>query len=141
MAEDEIKVFDANDQNLKMLGELLANESSRNIIKLLINKQMYTNEIAKKLDMRVSLVIHHLKKMEDLELLEITHKQIVRKGNNHRYFKMVPNLFLTPGHTQEENEEKGTLKKFFREGIKFSCLALSGFFTYAILSPAPLKRG
>jgi len=59
--DNKIKIF-ASDDNLKSLGELLSNETSRKIIKNLMENEMYTNEIATKLDIRVSLVIHHLKK-------------------------------------------------------------------------------
>ena len=61
--DNKITVF-GSDDDLKSLGELLSNETSRTIIKNLMKNEMYTNEIATKLDMRVSLVIHHLKKLE-----------------------------------------------------------------------------
>ena len=40
---DKIKIFSSEDEKLKLLGELLSNKSSRDIIKLLIDKEMYTN--------------------------------------------------------------------------------------------------
>ena len=116
---DKIKVFSSDDEKLKSLGELLSNKSSRDIIKLLIDKEMYTNEISKKLDMRANIVIHHLKKLEELGLLQIKNKKIVKKGNDHRHFRMVSNLFITPNYTKEEIEEKDTLKKFFKDGALF----------------------
>ena len=123
--DDKIKVFDSDDKSLKLLGELLSNDTSRRIIKLLIENESYTNEISKKLDIRVSLVIHHLKKLEELGVLEITHKQIVKKGNDHRYFRMVPGLFLAPSKSKEEIEKSGFLKKIFKEGIKFSSILIA----------------
>ena len=77
-----VKIFSSEDEKLKMLGELLSNKSSRDIVKLLAYEEMYINEISKKLDMRSSLVIHHLKKLRALGLLQITNKKIVRKGND-----------------------------------------------------------
>ncbi len=130
--DDKIKVFDAEDNKLKLLGELLSNDTSRRIIKMLIQKESYTNEISKKLDIRVSLVIHHLKKLEQLGVLEINHKQIVRKGNNHRYFRMVPGLFLVPNETKEEMEKNGILKRIFREGIKFTIVPLIGITSWFV---------
>ena len=89
MSDDDpiIKVF-ASDDNLKALGELLANDNARKIILNLMTGEMYTNQIATKLDIRVSLVIHHLKKLEELGLLEIDDKKIKRKGQKHRFFKI-----------------------------------------------------
>ncbi len=126
--DDKIKVFDAEDKYLKLLGELLSNDTSRKIIRMLIQKESYTNEISKKLDIRVSLVIHHLKKLEQLGVLEITHKQIVRKGNDHRYFRMVPGIFLMPNETKEEIHKSGFLGKIFREGIKLTMVGVASFF-------------
>ncbi len=128
--DDKIKIFDAEDNKLKLLGELLSNDTSRRIIKMLIQKESYTNEISKKLDIRVSLVIHHLKKLEGLGVLEITHKQIVRKGNNHRYFRMVPGWFLVPSRTKEEIHKSGFLGKIFREGVKFLAVGIASSATW-----------
>ena len=124
--DNKIKVF-ASDDNLKALGELLSNETSRKIIFHLLKNEMYTNEIATKLDIRVSLVIHHLKKMEDLGLLEITSKKIVKKGEKHRFFKIDSDIFVSINNTKEEIEEKGILKRIFKDGIKFGCVGITAF--------------
>lgn len=129
---DKIKVFSSDDEKLKMLGELLSNKSSRDIIRLLTDKEMYTNEIANKLDMRANLVIHHLKKLQELGLLEVKNKKIVKKGNEHRHFRMIPNLFITPNHNQEEMKEKETLKKIFKKGIKFMAIGFVTTMTFVL---------
>jgi len=133
-----IKVF-ASDDNLKALGELLSNDSSRRIISNLMTNEMYTNELATKLDMRVSLVIHHLKKMEELNMLLITNKKIKRKGQEHRFFKINFDIFVTLDKTKEEIIEKGFLAKIFRDGLKFSSVCIMGILSWfsfsAILNP------
>ena len=127
----KIKVF-ASDDNLKALGELLSNGSSRNIIYNLMTKEMYTNEIATKLDMRVSLVIHHLKKLEDLGLLEITEKKIKRKGQEHRFFQIKSNIFVVLDNTSEEIKGKGFLSRIFKEGIKFASIGIAAILTFMV---------
>lgn len=130
--DDKIKVFDAEDNKLKILGELLSNDTSRKIIRMLIQQECYTNEISTKLNIRVSLVIHHLKKLEQIGVLEINHKQIVKKGNHHRYFRMMPGLFITPNETKENLDKKGILKKIFKDGIKFASIGIAGMITWFI---------
>jgi len=126
MPVDKIKVFACDDASLKTLGELLSNDTSRKIIKVLMEQEMYTNEIATKLDMRVSLVIHHLKKLEDIGLLTISHKKIVRKGNQHRYFKINERFFIALDLTKEEIEETGLVERIFKSGVKICSVALVG---------------
>lgn len=132
MPEDEnkIKKF-GSDDDLKSLGELLSNETSRKIIKNLMEYEMYTNEIATKLDMRVSLVIHHLKKMEALGLLEITDKKIKRKGEKHRFFKFDSDIFVSLNKNKKEIKEKGILK-FFKSGVKFASILLIGITSWFV---------
>lgn len=131
-----VKIFSSEDEKLKMLGELLSNKSSRDIVKLLAYEEMYINEISKKLDMRSSLVIHHLKKLRALGLLQITNKKIVRKGNDHKHFKMVPNVFVTLNNPNEQTK-KNHLRRIFRNTVRFSAIIASiGFasFYYEFLS-------
>ena len=127
---DKIKIFSSDDEKLKILGELLSNKSSRDIIKLLTYNEYYTNEIADRLNLRANLVIHHLKKLENLGLLEVRNKKIIKKGNEHRYFKMIPNLLILSNHTKEEIEEKGILKKIFKNTIHYVIIGVIAFGTW-----------
>ena len=127
---DKIKVFSSDDEKLKILGELLSNKSSRNIIRLLIEKEMYTNEIAKKLGLRVNLVIHHLQKLEKLGLVEVRNKKIVKKGNEHRHFKMIPNLFIVPNYNEERRDKKEIFKNFFKDGLRYCSIVIVASLLY-----------
>lgn len=124
---DKIKVFSSDDDKLKLLGELLSNQVSRDIIRLLIEKEMYVNEIANKLGTQFSLISHHLKKMEELGLLSINKKKIIKKGQMHKYYKMSPGIFLLPNHAKDNVHDTGILKKIFRDGIKFASIAIVSF--------------
>ncbi len=128
--DDEIKVFDADDNSLKILGELLSNNTSRSIIKALMQNEMYTNEISTKLDIRVSLVIHHLKKMEEIGIVDITKKQIVRKGNDHRYFKISKRFFVVPDMDKHQIKKSGLLERTFKNMIKLIMIVFTGAFTW-----------
>ena len=136
--ENKIKIF-ASDDNLKSLGELLSNETSRKIIINLMSREMYTNEIATKLDLRVSLVIHHLRKLEELGLLEIENKKIKRKGEEHRFFKMNSDIFITLDKNKEDVAKKGILSRIFREGIKFTLIGIVAFSSSFIKLPTDQK--
>ncbi len=133
MADEQrkVKVF-GTDSDLKALGELTSNKTSRKIIYHLMKKEMYTNEISNTLEIRVSVVIHHLTKMNELGLLEVTNKKITRKGKEHRFFKMKSNIFIIPDATRAEIKEKGLLKKIFRDGIHFTAVMISGLVSWSL---------
>ena len=126
---DKIKVL-STDESLKILGELLGNESSRKIIKALIDRAMYTNEIARELELRPNLVIHHLQKMESIGLLEITNKKIIRKGIERRHFKIAKGLLVLPG-TQNKDKVR-FLKQILRGSVKFMAIGIAGLMPLAL---------
>ena len=128
----EIKVFGNDDESLKTLGQLLSSETSRKIIQLLTQEEMYTNQISKKLGIQMNTIVFHMKKLVEVGLVTVTHKQIVKKGVDHKYYKMMPNIFVTSIQSKKEIHENGFLKKFFKEGIKFSfipIIAIMSLFT------------
>lgn len=118
----KIKVFRPTDESLKLLGELLTNDTSRRIIMTLGAEELYVNKLAEKLDLRVSLVIHHLKKLENLGLVDVVEKPISKRTKNHRFFKLRTDVFLS----FTEDKEKNKLKRIFKEGIKFTSILLVG---------------
>lgn len=129
---DKIKLFYSNDEKLKILGELLSNKSSRDIIKMLIINEMYANEIAKKLNLRPNLVFHHLSKMESIGLLEITKKKIIQKGEEHRFFKIPSGMLIFPEKAEKETHDR-FLQKIFKDKIRIitaiGITAISGIAT------------
>ena len=121
----KVNVIGADDQKLKLLGELLRNETSRKIIRYLMDNETYLNELSKKLELQPNLVVHHLKKLKDAKLVTITKKKIIRKGVERNYYKMNPYFFLAPNKTMDEIKEKGILKKIFKEGVKFASIGIA----------------
>ena len=132
MVDDEfgrIKVFYSDDDKLKILGELLGNKSSRDIIRLLIYKESYTNDIARRLNLRANLVIHHLKKMESIGLVEVRTGRITKKGKEHRFFRVHPGILVLP----EGTESEGALKKLFKRTVKFAAVGASAALSYFLV--------
>jgi len=123
MGEDDIprvKVFHITEESLKELGELLSQKTSRDIIRVLIEQEMYVNEISNKLDLRVSLVIHHLEKIKKLGLLDITSKPINKRTKDHMFYKFNKNIFIDTEIPQTENR----LSKIFHPAVRFAAIGI-----------------
>ena len=118
--EDRISVFTSDDKSLKLLGELLGNDTGRKIIRCLIERQMYTSELATKLGIPISLVIHHLKKLEELNLVDVEEKRITRKTKNHKFFRMTGKFFVLPNDSKDDINETGMLGRIFKEKVRYT---------------------
>ena len=89
------------------------------MISLLMNKEMYQNEISANLNLRPNLVAFHMNRLRALGLVEITTKRIRMKyPRTHNYYKINSDIFITVNKTHEEIEKTGLLKSIFKESVK-----------------------
>ncbi len=127
----EIEIITDEDDTLKTLGELLANKTSRDLMKFLMSKSAYKKKISDELGVPFSLVEHHLKKLEKLGLVKITNKKLIKGGVLHKTYKITADgIFLMLNTTKKEIDEKRTLKKIFKEGIKFASIGIIAGFVW-----------
>ena len=76
MATDElsenIKILATDDEKIKSFGEILSNDSSREILQLLFNDELIASQIAQKSAISLQLVKYHLNKLQDLGVVTIS---------------------------------------------------------------------
>lgn len=137
----DVKVFGKDDEGLKSLGKLLSNETSRKVMECLRDEPMYINQVAKKLGLQMNLVTHHIKLLEDAKLLTITQKKITRKGEKHKHYQVVSNIFINITETKDTMNENGFFKRIFRDGIKFVVVGLTGISLYFIKPNLSVQKG
>ena len=83
---DKVDILSTDDEKLKSVGEILSSDSSRKILKLLFNQSLTANEIAQKTDLSLPLVIHHLKKMQSVQVVKITKVGKNIKAHDMKYY-------------------------------------------------------
>lgn len=118
---------------LKDVSELFANENAQDIIMLLVESEMYVNEIALKLELRVSVVVYHLKKLGELGFLTKTEKPISKRTKNHTFYKINIDAFtviLRKKDDDDKEDGKSFLKKIFKDTVKFAGVGIAGVATW-----------
>ncbi len=100
--DESIKVMSVDDQKIKTVGEVLSNDSSRAILKILADREMSANQISQDADLSIALVAFHLKKMQDVGIIKITKTGKSVKGQDVKYYSATNQSFLiTPArHTE-----------------------------------------
>lgn len=100
---DKIDILSTEDEKLKSIGEILSSDSSRKVLKLLFNQSLTANEIAQKTEMSLPLVIHHLKKMQTVQVVKITRVGKNSKSHDMKYYTIdkfaiviLPSAMSTP---------------------------------------------
>lgn len=132
--ENKVEIFSTEDERIKFLGELLSNESSRKIFTLLIKNEMTANEISERTGLRLSLVIHHLNKMQDTRIVEIT--KIVTNSKNHdmKYYQAKSAVLIFPKEASEKALASKSLSLSLKRVLRFSAIGVSGLSSWFISS-------
>lgn len=83
---ERVGIYGTEDDNLRALGEILVNDVSRTILKLLFENIFTANDIATKTEYSLQLVRYHLKKMQDVGLVEISKIGKNTKSHDMKYY-------------------------------------------------------
>ena len=126
----------ATDDSLKKFCEIGASDTGRKILLALTEKEGYLNEFANKLNLTVPTLYNHLKKLEEIDVLDIVEKPISKKTKDHRYFIMKTDFFLSM--TPEDEQSK--LKRIFKEGVKFVSIGITSVVSFFIASDSNIKQ-
>lgn len=130
---DKIEVFSSEDDKLKFLGELLSNESSRKLFLLLTTQEMSASEISEKISLRLSSVIHHLNKMQQIGIVEIS--KIGKNTKNHdvKYYSAKPGIMIFPSQIAEKAKRSKTFVGATKNIMKFATIGIASWaITYFI---------
>lgn len=136
---ERVGIYGTDDDNLRALGEVLVTDVSRTILKLLFENTLTANDIAVKTEYSLQLVRYHLKKMQDVGLIEISKIGKNTKSHDMKYYTatkfaiiIVPSKFSDKAKTSKSLLR--SLKSLYRLGAIgiaaigawFATLALQG---------------
>src|SRR5574337_1642367 len=116
---ERVGIYDTDDERLRALGEVLITDASRTVLKLLFDETLTANEIATKTGFSLQLVRYHLKKMQDVGLVDISKIGKNTKSHDMKYYSatkfaivIVPSKFSEKARTSKSLAR--SLKSLYR---------------------------
>ena len=130
---EKIEIFSTSDDKIKYLGEMFSNDSSRKILVLLIRKEMTTSEISRKTELSLSLVIHHLNKMMNTGIVNITRTSKNSKGQEMKHYRAKRAIVILPAEASEKAKKSKTLSNSLKKILKFTAIGIAGLISWQLL--------
>lgn len=127
-----VQVFPTDDDRLKILGEIFSNESSRKILTLLIKKELTIMDISKESGISANLIIHHLKKMINSDIVTITKETINSRGRPLRFYRAKSAIVIVSKSAVNRAKTSKSLRKTLENITRFSVVGIAGIFTWII---------
>ncbi|MEM2785365.1 MAG: winged helix-turn-helix domain-containing protein [Candidatus Nitrosotenuis sp.] len=131
---EKVEIVSTDDEKVKLIGGLLSNDTSRNILKLLFEQEMTANEIAQKTGMLLSLVIFHLQKMQEADLIKINKIGKNIKGHDMKYYGATKlAVIIMPSKISEKAKKSKSLFNSLNRIYKFAAIGLAGLATWLMI--------
>ena len=137
---DKIEIFASDDDKLKFLGELLGNESSRKILLLLTNHEMSANDLSEKTNLRLSLVIHHLNKMQQVGIVKIAKTEKNTKNHDMKYYSAKSGIMIFSKEISEKAKKSKSLSVSLTKIMRFSAIGIAGLASWLITKPSEISN-
>ncbi len=134
--KDDILIFSSEDERLKFLGEILSNESSRSILSLLLEQEMTLMHIAKQTNLNPTLVIHHLKKLLQSDVVTITKTTTSKKGRPMKFYRAKPILMISSKNMRDDMQKNKPLLNALKKITRFAAIGLAGAATWMMVGVA-----
>ncbi|MHA7734710.1 ArsR/SmtB family transcription factor [Nitrosopumilus sp. S6] len=123
---EKIKILATDDEKIKSFGEILTNDSSREILQLLFNEEMTANQIAQKTDISLQLVKYHLNKLQDLGVVKISKIEKNSKSQDMKVYSATKfSIVIVPPKFSEKTKESKLLVRSFRHIYKVAGFAIA----------------
>src|SRR2546422_6236246 len=123
---ERVGIYDTDDERIRALGEVLITDVSRTVLKLLFAETLTANEIAIKTGYSLQLVRYHLKKMQDVGLIEISKIGKNTKAHDMKYYSATKfAIVILPSKFSEKARSSKSLFKSFKSIYRFGAIGIA----------------
>lgn len=129
---EEVEILSNEDEKLKFIGEILSNESSRNIFKLLISNELTAHEIVQKTNLSLSLVLHHLNKMQSAGIVQISKITQTSRNQDMKHYTAKAGIMILPQIASEKAKTSKTFQNSLKRIMRFSSIVIAGIASWFI---------
>lgn len=131
-SSENIAILSNEDERLKLIGEILSNESSRNIFKLLISNELTAYEIVRKTNLSLSLVLHHINKMQSAGIVKISRISQTSRNQDMKHYTAKTGILILPETVSEKAKTSKTFQNSLKRIMRFSTIGIAGIISWFI---------
>ena len=123
---ERVSIYDTDDDGLRALGEVLITDASRKILKLLFEQTLTANEIATRTGFSLQLVRYHIKKMQDVNLVEISKIGKNTKSHDMKYYSATKfAIVIVPTKFSEKTKSSKSLFRSFSSIYRLGAIGIA----------------
>ena len=122
----DVNLYSSSEDRIKFLGEVLGNDISRRMLLTLSKSEMTAYEVARDAGLSLSLVAHHLKKMQSAGLVRVSRVSKNSKNRDMRHYRAVSIIVVVPEGTYDKSKNSKLLSLSLRKIMRFASIGIAG---------------
>ena len=127
-------IFSLDDQRLDLLGQIFGNKTSRDIFASLIGEEMTAMQISDKLGIKLNLVLYHLNKMMELQIILVTRTTKNSRGHQVKHYGAKQAVMIFSKKAKNKAEKSKMLSNVIKRITRFSAIGMTGVLTWFVTS-------
>ena len=124
--DEKVEIFSNDDERLQAIGEIFSNASSRGILKLLISNELTAHEVVQKSNLSLSLVLHHLNKMQAAGIVKISKITQTSKNQDMKHYTAKAGIMILPQTVSEKAKTSKTFQNSLKRIMRFCSIGVAG---------------
>jgi DNA-binding transcriptional ArsR family regulator len=128
---EKIDVLSLDDDKIKSIGELLSNDTSRNIMKTLFKETMTANQLSQNMKVSLPLVIYHLKKMQGAGLVKIVRTNVLEDEKQYMTTKFA--LVVLPSSVTDKVKKSKSLHNSLRRFYRLASIGVCALISWVVI--------
>jgi len=127
---EKVQIFSNTDEKLKFLGKILNNNSSREILLILIEKEMTANEIAIQMKLSLPLVLYHINQMIQSGIVIVSKTFTNSKNQPMKYYSAKSGIVILPEIASIKAKESKSFSNSLKTIMKFAVIGIVSFVSW-----------
>jgi len=128
---EKIDILSLEDEKIKSIGELLSNDTSREIMKTLFQNTMTVNQIAQSINLSLPLITYHLKKMQSMGLVKTVKVSVFDNEKHYTATKFV--LVVFQSSVSDKAKRSKSLLNSLKRVYRFACVGVCALISWGII--------
>ncbi len=135
---DKIQIYSNDDEQLKFLGQILGNESSRKILQTLFDKELTAGEISTQTGFSLPLINHHISTMLQAGVVAVTKTTMNTKNQPMKHYSAKSGIVILPKQASKKAKASKRFSKSIKQLMQITTVgaaAIASFFITLISQP------
>ena len=131
-----VNLYSSSEDRIKLLGESLGNDISRRMLIMLSTSEMTAYEVTRGTGLSLSLVAHHLKKMQSAGLVRVSRVSKNSKNRDMKHYRAASIIMVVPEGAYDKSKSSKLLSLSLRKIMRFAAIGIAGLSSWLVATQA-----